>query len=247
MKSNVVLLLTGCINPNGMSCTKVSDVETRLKQYLKALKYYTQRLDCQIVFVENSNFDITPYFERFHINATKLEVLCFDGNEYDKSVGKGFGEALIIEYALNHSEYLSCADMIIKITGRIIFNDIVEIVQEVSLASLNTIFADINWHRDYQDKILSVIVAAAPSFWIRFVSKKENIDDRTGKVFEVVLKETVDEWLLDKGRFSLFHTPLLYKGVSGSTGLSYARSHPLVKYYLKLFYFNLYLRYIMFK
>lgn len=199
MKSNVVLLLTGCINPNGMSYTKVADVETRLNQYIEALDFYSKNIKCPIVFVENSNFDIMPYIEKSHIDTSNIEVLSFYGNDYDKSIGKGFGEALIIEYALKHSTYVLSADIVIKITGRIILDDIARIVSEVSEASSNTVFADVNWHKDYHDKLLSVIVAASPKFWLRFISKKDEIDDKKGVVFEKVLKETADGWLTNGG------------------------------------------------
>lgn len=241
MNTKVVILLTGCVNPNGMIFTELSDVNVRLKQYLQAINFYLLHTSCPIVFVENSNFEISPYLPK-DCDKNRLEILTFDGNDYDKTIGKGYGEALIIEYALNNSRFLSNPHQIIKITGRIIIDDIKEIIAEIIKAPNNVVFADINWHRNYRDKLLSVVVSAPSSFWSRFIIKKVYINDNKGVVFENVLKNTADEWVRSGGRFSLFHTPLLYEGVSGSTGLSYTKSHPYLKYYFKLLFYNMYLK-----
>ena len=37
---DIVLLLTACINPNGMSYTVVQDIELRKKQYRESLSFY---------------------------------------------------------------------------------------------------------------------------------------------------------------------------------------------------------------
>ena len=36
----IVILLTACVNPNGMSKTVLQDVELRRKQYVNALNFY---------------------------------------------------------------------------------------------------------------------------------------------------------------------------------------------------------------
>lgn len=58
-----VILLTGCINPNGMPFTQLTDTSDRQKQYVDAIHYYINNTDCKIVFCENSNTDINTLFK----------------------------------------------------------------------------------------------------------------------------------------------------------------------------------------
>lgn len=91
----IVVLLTACVNPNGMSKTVLQDVELRRKQYVNALNFYLQETSLPICFVENTGFDMSCEFHSY-IDSGRLEYLCFKGNNYDKSLGKGYGEAVII-------------------------------------------------------------------------------------------------------------------------------------------------------
>ena len=125
----VAILLTGCINPNGMSFTQLTDVDERKEQYIIAIKYYLKETNCQVVFCENSNTDLSPIFQN-NCNKNRLEIITFDGNK-DKQKGKGYGEAEIIEYAIQNSSVLINSDTIIKITGRLIINNIPSIVKSI--------------------------------------------------------------------------------------------------------------------
>jgi hypothetical protein len=87
-----ILLLTACINPDGMPFTCLADVGVRKKQYIEALNFYLKNTTRKIVFVENSGTDISSSFKDFQ---HRIEFLCFDGNLcFDKRKGKGYGEAL---------------------------------------------------------------------------------------------------------------------------------------------------------
>lgn len=47
-------------------------------------------------------------------------LLHLKGNEeFDRKKGKGYGEALILEYALEHSLFVHQCDFLVKITGRL--------------------------------------------------------------------------------------------------------------------------------
>ena len=92
----IVVLLTACVNPNGMSKTVLQDVN--------ALNFYLQETSLPICFVENTGFDMSCEFHSY-IDSGRLEYLCFKGNNYDKSLGKGYGEAVIILYATENSVF----------------------------------------------------------------------------------------------------------------------------------------------
>ena len=106
MKRRYVILLTSCVNPNGMPFTALSDINVRKQQYLDALRFYVNNTPLPIVYVDNSNVDIKEYNVISNIVDDRLELLSFDGN-HDKEHGKGYGELEIIDYAIKHSNIIN--------------------------------------------------------------------------------------------------------------------------------------------
>ena len=125
----MILLLTGCINPNGMSYTALSNTEERKAQYIEAINYYISYTRYPIVFVENSGTDISLLFTDA-IKSNRMEYLFFSGNK-NKERGKGYGECEILQYALEHSVLIntSKSKRIAKITGRLIIRNINSIIR----------------------------------------------------------------------------------------------------------------------
>ena len=126
-----VILLTACINPNGMGYTYLQDPEIRKSQYLEAIDFYLKETNCDIVFCENTGANIFDEIESAE-KCSRLEYLTFCGNDYDKRRGKGYGEATIICYAIENSRRLRNVDSVIKITGRVIIRNISELLQIIS-------------------------------------------------------------------------------------------------------------------
>lgn len=138
MKNRVVVILTACVNPDGMSYTKLQDVEIRKQQYINALHFYLKKTNLPIVFVENTNTDISGEFQDF-IHNGRLEYLMFDGNNFDKMRGKGYGEALILIHAIENSKFIKQGKYILKITGRIIVRN-VEYLSKSRILFFNHVF-----------------------------------------------------------------------------------------------------------
>ncbi|UKK51897.1 hypothetical protein L6472_04755 [Prevotella sp. E13-17] len=205
-----VILLTGCINPNGMAFTQLNNVSERQKQYINAIHFYLSNTNCPIVFCENSDTDIQPFIE----NAQdRLEILTFSGNK-NKQRGKGYGEAEIIEYALSHSSFIQEDCIIIKITGRLIVNNICPIIKSLTCKQD---FVTCLFHSDltFAD---SRIFCATVSFFCEFLNNKERINDSENVFFEHILSSTV---LASSIRFIPYIEEPLITGISGSTGKQY--------------------------
>jgi len=124
MIHDTILLLSACINPNGMSYTEIQNPKERESHYLNALSYYLKKTKYKIVFVNNSGEDISYKVDN---RDNRIEFLSFYGNDYDKSYGKGYGEFLILQYAFKNSVFISKCNYVIKITGRLIVKNITEI------------------------------------------------------------------------------------------------------------------------
>lgn len=213
---DIIILLTGCINPNGMSFTSLTDVNERQKQYIHAINYYLGKTNCKIIFCENSNTDICPFFNHNEYKK-RLEILTFSGNQ-DKQRGKGYGEAEIIEYALLHSSFIHPNNIIIKITGRLIVNNVNQILQTLKYKKKDFVLCLFHSDLTFAD---SRIILATTSFYEEFLHNKNKINDNDGMYFEHVLSSSV----LNS---SIPYIPLsdepLITGESGSTGEIY-QSH----------------------
>ena len=213
----MILLLTGCINPAGMSYTTLINPEERKKQYVDAIHFYLSKTNYPIVFSENSGIDISYCFHD-DIKSGRLEVLCFHGNQ-DKTRGKGYGECEIIQYALDNSQIIRKRkdQRIAKITGRLIIKNIKRIICLHSLLfPKQTTICAINSGLTFPDRRF---ILAPKQFYLTFLNYKDNINDSKGYYFEHALCDTIKQET--KYSFTPFLIMPQIEGISGSTGEVY--------------------------
>lgn len=130
--AEIILLMTGTVDPNKMYNTKLTNVEERRRQYLNAIDFYLNNTNLKIIFCENTGHDLYSEIKNKK-KETRLEYLTFHGNNYFKELGKGFGEKKILEYIFNKSKLIKYCKYIIKVTGRVIIININEIIQQIKL------------------------------------------------------------------------------------------------------------------
>ena len=207
---NIVLLLTACINPQGMPNTILCNPTVRLKQYLNAIDFYLKNTDVNIVVVENTNYDLSKHFPA----SNRLEMLSFDGNNYNKQLGKGYGESLIIEYAFKNSEFIRESVAVCKITGRNIIPDISKRISDYSPKKDNVI-AQIDPKRRF---VVAKCICCPYIFWVDyFLPYKEKIDDSKKYYFENLLFDAMINWISEKHGFSIVLRPIEIHGISGTS------------------------------
>lgn len=224
-RKNITLLLTACINPNGMSYTVLQDPNERKIQYEEALNYYLTKTKCKIVFVENTGTYIGDKFQEA-IDSNRLEFITFNGNNYSRSLGKGHGEALIIEKAFSKSLFLKESAIVAKITGRLKIMNIQKLLQEATFKSQSTVFGIYEWNENY---IKSNFFIAPTSFYKEyFLNMKDQINDSKHVWFEHVLYQAVNKWLYAGQNFHWFYHLVEINGISGTTGLSYTQHDVLL-------------------
>ena len=214
-----ILFLTACVNPKGMAYTKLSNPEIRLQQYKDALNWYLENTDMKILLVENSGYDFSDSYQK-QIDEGRMEMLCYDGNDYDRSRGKGYGEAAIMEYGITHSRLLSTAPphlQIVKITGRLLCLNINDLCR--SCKDVNTVYANIS-KDDWDGNIATSQVVMAPVSFFKelFLPRREEINDSKCRHFEHVLYDSIQDWTKKNGHHCMFWTPPAMEGVSGTSG-----------------------------
>lgn len=231
---NRILLLTGCVNPKGMSYTALQDVEERKKQYLNAISWYLENTSLDIVFVENTCYDLSESISKIN-HSHRLEYLTFDGNNFDKTLGKGYGEALILKYAFQNSKKIKTADSIIKVTGRLIVLNIKKLIS--CCKNQNTLYIK-ELYQDNRMWFQSNFFVAPPAFFHLFIDNYKRLNDSKGYYFEHLMYDLAPDWKKTGGKIKELMPPVLFYGQSGSTGQYYPNNtyYTIRSYILFLFH-----------
>lgn len=212
-------MLTACVNPNGMAYTALVDVDVRRKQYEDALRWYLNMTPLRIVFIENTGCDLSEEFVDY-INTGRLEMITFSGNDYDRSLGKGYGEAMIMDYGFRHSRFFaeSGADvLVLKVTGRLLCRNINDIIKKYS--STNTVYSNIG-KDDWGGNIAgSNFIIAPQKFWVDyFLPRRNELNDSKRCHFEHLLHDSISKWKRNGYKHREFWTLPQIEGVSGTSG-----------------------------
>ena len=193
-----------------MRYTKLQDAQIRKDQYIDALKYYLGLHRGKIVFAENSNTNISDLFEK-EVANNLIEFLTFKGNEFDPELGKGYGEAEIIEYAINHSRFIRESDYIIKVTGRLIPQNFHQLLVDFKLYPK----FDVVVSYACRGLLDSRIVIAKSEFWEKkFLPNRNRLNDSKGYYFEHLLEDCLNgvAWR------PFFLSLPKFNGISGTSG-----------------------------
>lgn len=210
----ICVLLTATINPYNMSFTTLRDPKLRFNQYYDALSYYS-KLDLPVIFVENSNYDLSYFKQQFN----NVEFLSFDGNKYDDRLGKGVGELNCINFALLNSRLITPESYVIKITGRLKVLNLKRIADSILGED---IIANLKSNMKISD---SRIFICKSTFLQNLNIYKHLLNDTNGVYFEHILAKTIIHSILEKGyEYSNFKIIPQISGMSGSNGGSYNRS-----------------------
>lgn len=119
------IILTATVDPSvGNVHVVLSDKHERLNQYLDNIRNLILQSDfSRIVFCENSNYlhDYSSLATLARQHGKELEILSFMGsNDIIKVKGKSYGEAEILNHAVNNSAFLKDDSAVFyKMTGRI--------------------------------------------------------------------------------------------------------------------------------
>lgn len=214
------LFLTASIDPKGCWYLKRSDPKVRERDYIDSLKKWLRKTDYPIVFCENSNYDLSKIIkitELFVKSGRKIEFIQFSGNDYLRSLGKGYGEGLVIKYAIEHSKLLSQYDYIIKVTGRTFVDNIKSSIRFLELNPDIAVMHDrkVIWEGKHQ--IASRIFIAKLKFIRDYLLKYlGTVNDEANFYLEHALYNSVTDAVKDGSREACFKEKPHLVGRSGT-------------------------------
>jgi len=235
--NNIILLLTGTVNTYNKDFTSLSDSEKRKADYINTINYYLKTYNYPIVFVENSDEDLSVHFTG-QIKNGRLEVLCFNGNNYAPELGKGLGEMRCIEFAISNSSFIEKTSFVFKITGRYKISNAGKFINFYKKHPDAELIADLTNNFTNSQ---SCIFGFRPFFAKIFLFKYASILDDSKRIyFEHALAKAVLSAISENVVFYIFrYYPRLY-AISGTTGKSYNKSFiyffpRMLKYLLRYF------------
>jgi hypothetical protein len=236
----ICLLLTGTVDVSGIHYSMRNDPIERLNDYRSALEQWV-RSDAvdRIVFVENSGYDITPLrsvVERSSLPSSSVEFLSFQGQDFPRNLGKGYGENLNVEYAISHSEMLATDEyLIVRANGRQYYENISSFFRAMypSTEILCDLWQNLTWG-DVR------ILGGTMNFFQNYACPfGREVDDSRGYYYEHAMARAVHRGMADGLVWTPYPEPPLIRGFSGTSNQSVVdgrvtRARRRLKHRLKL-------------
>jgi hypothetical protein len=211
--SEIVICLTGTIVPNTTHVVR-NDVLQRVEDYVRAIDFYLSNTDQQIIFAENSDYDLNSdeRFQKF-MQMPRFRVMRFTAHP-DSSKGKGFQEFNMLDQLVAS---LPPNALLVKITGRYIVRNIKGIIEKLSEGFT------IDLHRKKKVAITGLFAVSTSIYREYITGIFAEADDANGRFIEHVLYDRID------GNDLISYCTLLpenprFEGISGSHGAALSRN-----------------------
>jgi hypothetical protein len=217
----VCLLLTATVDPSGVTLER-SDPRARFNDYRWALERWARHpgID-RLIFVENSGYDIEELRAAALAVAVRreaLEFLSFYGQDFPRSLGKGYGETLNLEHVLANSRFLAEDDcLILRVNGRNYVENIDAFVRALTSTDILCDFKQLLTWGD--GRILGGTVEFIAEYVCRY---GRETNDAEGYYFEHTLARAMHRAMADGLRWAPFPEPPLISGFSGTSNQSLA-------------------------
>lgn len=227
----ISIILTSTIDVRGISNMERADTKTRLEDYHLALtKWLENPWVHNIIFVENSGYSLDSLKDlvNSHENRKAVEFLSFDGQNFPRSLGKGYGETLALQHILEHSKQLQATRRFLKVNGRYYVPNLLEVLRE--MAPETSVFCNLTKSLSYAD---SRVFGGDIEFLAYVCRQGLTVDDSRGFWFEHALSKAALLAIADGMTWRFICRRPIIEGMSGTMNRAY--TEPLFKRYVKGF------------
>lgn len=121
---NILIMTATLAPPAGMPDLLRTDPSVRLDDYKSALRFYSSLLGSVldgIVFVDNSNSDLSELKEAIRGHENRVEFISFNGMDHPPVYGRGYAEFKLLDHAMDNARSVQAAPphtRFWKVTGR---------------------------------------------------------------------------------------------------------------------------------
>lgn len=209
-------MLHATVDVRGVALVKRDDPRERFADYRQALKRWVTRDDFdKLVFVENSGYDISELraiADESSLDKDSVEFLSFDGQDFPRELGKGYGETLNFDYVLNNSKILSEDDMFVRSNGRYYVENIDAFFE--ALQPPTDVLTEFHQYLTYADV---TILGGTVDFFRRYIVPHGwEVNDSKGYYMEHAYARAVHRALADGMVWRPFPEPPSVIGFSGT-------------------------------
>lgn len=229
LPEEISLILTCTIDVKGIAFMERSDISIRLADYQQTLeKWINNSWIKNIVLVENSGYPLNS-LKKIAINnprGKQVEFMSFDGQDFPRHLGKGYGEILALQYVMKNSRQLQSTKRFVKVNGRYYIPNIESVLSSMSRET--GVFCNINKLLTFSDSR----VFGGDLDFLRYVIRQGlNINDSSANWFEHELSRAALHAIADGKKWQFMTKLPIIEGLSGSLNSPY--SEPSYKRYLK--------------
>ena len=229
------IILTCTVNPIQMPNLVRSNPEIRFQDYKKSFNFWVNNAFVnKIILLENSNFDLSYFNEVAEdIKNKEIEIISSNSNnEYDKSLGKGYGQYLCLKEIFDQSQIAKTTKYFIDVTGRHCVKNFKAIIEDI-IKNESDIYVNITDNLKFAD---ANIYGGTKNFFINYLlpeTKKTN--DSQNNIFENCVASATLKAVSDG--MNLSKTPIYadIEGFIGTNGKKYKQN--IIKK-IKLFFFR---------
>lgn len=219
----LAILLTATVDVGGVVHTRISDPSVRLAEYRDAMRRWMDaEIVSHIIFCENSGYDLSALKADIECCSKNksVEILQFEGQNFDRGLGKGFGELSTLSYISQHACNFASFDLLLKVNGRYFIQNINAIMRALQALDNPTIVGDFRMNLSWMD---SRVFAFQPAFLSDYLMPFQAIvNDSAGVYFEHVLARAAHQAMGDGKHWQMLPACPVLEGKSGSTGGAYS-------------------------
>ena len=236
----MVLILLCTFDDGNIINSSRSDIQLRINDYYHAIKKWLETNSIsKCIIIENSGYNsekMNSLFLNYSSNNTSktLEFLQFNGQNFDRNLGKGFGVYRSLLYLIENSELFSINSKFAIVTGRYYLTNFEKIVM----------FSNAEIISDFQKKLtyaFNPLLLCSKLFITDYLIKElPNSNDSYGIHYEHCLAKAVHKAIADGVTWDLPKQVPLIEGISGTTNMPYYKNFfhkKIILLYSKLKYF----------
>lgn len=194
------------------------DAAVRLEDYKGAFRKWLSHPEVEtVVFAENSGYDLAAFSSiAREFPSKRVELLSFECPPFDGgNGGKSYGEMLIFEHCLAHSELLRVSPRFLKATGRFYLancGSLFALLRRRELDAVCNFYRDLTWA---DSRVFGGSSRLLSDFLLPL---RDQIDENRERGIEQLLARAVHTLLGQGGSWSPTPEPLQIEGVSGTVG-----------------------------
>jgi hypothetical protein len=179
LKKKVSLVLLCNVDPKRVIHTKRKNIQDRINDFEKSLPFwFSLDLFKNIIVIENSNFkgDLFKKHIKQSINKKNIELIVYDGQKYNRKLGKGYGWFQQIDKVLKYSKNANKSEYFTIVTGRYIIKNI----EKMLLKTENPLMCDLTRNLSFAFSPVTLFSKDfIKKYWLKFCSETNDSEGRT--------------------------------------------------------------------